>query len=110
MGSEASPITWDFPTLPTHFYKNVGATISPPVHRHELHQGLVFRLCSFWLQPAGFLIKSASSKLLFHIDWRHMCISLHIQWGNPFPVLEKAGGRKFLTYALLLYNSEIKAD
>ena len=43
--SEASPITWDFPTLPTHFYKNVGATISPPVHRHELHQGLVFCLC-----------------------------------------------------------------
>ena len=117
--SEASPITWDFPTLPTHFYKNVGATISPPVHCHELLQGLVFRLCrcdffgcssgilmkknfiffSFWLQCAGFLIKSASSKLLFHIDWRHMCISLHIQWGNPFP------GRTFLCYISLSSGS-----
>ena len=50
--SEASPITWDFPTLPTHFYKNVGATISPPIHRHELLQGLVFCLCRcefFWV-------------------------------------------------------------
>ena len=50
---------------------------------------------SFWLQRAGFLIKSASSKLLFHFDWRHMCISLHIQWGNPFP------GSTFLCYISL---------
>ena len=54
---------------------------------------------SFWLQRAGFLIKSASSKLLFHIDWRHMCISLHIQWGNPFP------GSTFLCYISLSSRS-----
>ena len=61
--SEASPITWDFPTLPTHFYKNVGATISPPVHRHELLQGLVFCLCrcDFFGCSIAILIKKTLS-------------------------------------------------
>ena len=67
--SEASPITWDFPTLPTHFYKNVGATISPPVHRHELFQGLVFCLCrcDFFGRSSGILMKKTFSASGFNV-------------------------------------------
>ena len=75
------------------FFVSAGVTFLGALLESWWKKNFIF--FSFWLQCAGFLIKSASSKLLFHFDWRHMCISLHIQWGNPFP------GSTFLCYISL---------